>query len=98
MGVESAADRLYMLRSADFGVAVVIGATTTEGQVDEVTDPALSGNVVGQNATYRSVLVRTADLGALAISGAITVGGTVYAAKDIQAEGPDGLFTRVWLT
>jgi hypothetical protein len=97
MGVESAADRAYLLRTADFGVVVVIGSTTTVGLVDLVTDPMLMGAVVGQNASKRSVLVRTSDIGSLVIGGAITVDGTVYVANDIQMEPPDGAFTRVWL-
>lgn len=95
--IESAADRRYML-GPDFGVAVVIGAVTTSGQVDDAVDPVLEGSVVGQNARTRSVLIPTDDLNSLALGASLTVGGTSYVARDIQAEPPDGLLTRIWLT
>lgn len=96
--IESAADRRYLLNASDFGVAVVIGAVTTAGQVDDQVDPVLEGSVVGQNARIRSVLIPTDDLNSLALGGSLTVGGTAYTARDIQAEPPDGLLARIWLT
>lgn len=86
-----------MLRTEDFGVVVVCGGVTSVGIVKMQDDPQLMGRVVGQNGRVRSVLIRTADLGTLALSGAITVDGTAYVARDIQAEAPDGLFTRIEL-
>lgn len=99
MSVESAADRLYLLRAADFGIAagVVISGVSTDGIVDDMDDPALMGSVVGQTKKIKTVLIVTAALNGLTIGGALTVGGVSYTANDIQAEPPDGLFTRIWL-
>ena len=96
--IESAGDRRYLLNADDFGVVVVIGTVTTVGQVDDQMDPVLEGGVVGQNARIRSVLIPTDDLNSLALGGSLTVDEISYTVRDIQAEPPDGLLTRIWLT
>jgi hypothetical protein len=98
MAIDFDADLAYMLRTADFGFAVVFGAQTTAGHYDDATAQELEGPVMGVDTRAKSVLVRTASLAPMAAVGdAVTVAGTAYTVRRVTIEGQDGRETRLWL-
>lgn len=89
------ADRAYLL-GQDFGVDVIYGGTTVDGQLDEVTDDMLPGQMVSQLGLIRSVLIATGSVSPVA-GQSITVDGSSYTVYEVRTEAPDGRLTRVFL-
>ncbi len=86
MGVESAADRLSMLSTDDFGTAATIGGSTVYG----IFDDAYTGvnQATGEVATSApQFLCRTADVASVVQGTTITINSIVYKCVNIEPDG-----------
>lgn len=80
----------------DFGVAVVKGADTTTGILDDGEALVLPGEAPGMTGRELSLWLRTGALAGLAVGDAITVAGVPYVVRERLTEG-DGKVTRCLL-
>lgn len=83
---------------ADMGVAVVAGAVTTVGLLDDLPADAFPDRARIETRR-RSVLVRAAVMPALHVGDALTVDGTAYTIREWGPEADllDGRVLRIWL-
>lgn len=80
---------------ADFGVDVVLGATTVKGLVDDGEELMLEGEAsVALQQGQKSVIVQTGALPGLQVGSAVTVDGQSHTVRERRKIG-DGALTRL---
>lgn len=90
--IDTTAELGYIL--ADVGVRVTLGASFTDGILEEPDDLVLeAAQVVGAK---RTVLIATGSLPGLVADAAVTVAGAPYTVRDYRAID-DGAMTRLFL-
>lgn len=99
MAMDFDADLDVMLSDTVFGVAVVYGAQSTSGILDDFTEDVLDGQMSAVPGQVRFVDIRTGALSALVRDAAITVDGTARRIRDLTqpSQYADGRLTRLWL-
>jgi len=86
MGAESAADRLAMLGTDDFGTAATISSSTVYGIFDDAYQTVIEAT--GEVATTApQFLCRTADVSSVAQGNTITINSIAYKAISIESDG-----------
>jgi hypothetical protein len=86
MGVESAADRLAMLSSDDFGTAATVGSATVYGIFDDDYKAVnlQTGEIVQTGPQFTC---READVTGLAVRGTVVISGTTYYVLEKRSDG-----------
>jgi hypothetical protein len=84
MGGESAADRLSMLSTDDFGTAATIGASTVYGIFDDEHEAIFDGDV---GTTAPQFTCRTADVASVVRGTSVVINSITYKVTALEPDG-----------